>query len=76
MWWMNEQNRQTKMNQRQEWYMTDNEWWDDDETIDNETAKWWKTLNKIWWIIRYNKFWRQYNMMNTIDNKIRTGTKQ
>ena len=60
-----------------EWrQMIYNEQQDSDEMIDNETAKWWKTLNKIWWIIRYNKFWRQYNMMNTIDNKIRTGAKQ
>ena len=53
-------------------YTTDNKWQGSDEMIDNKTTKQWKTSNEIWWIIRYDKFWRHYDMTNMIDDKIRT----
>ena len=56
-------------------YMTNDRQQDSNEMIDDKTVKQQKTSNEIWQIIRYSKFWRWYDMTNTIDDEIRTVTK-
>ena len=47
-----------------EWWITDNEWWDDNNIDFRQDT----TNNEKWQIMRYDKFQRQYNTMNVIDD--------
>ena len=54
------------------WYIINNEQWDDDDIDFRQDT----TNNEKWWIMRYDKFQKQYSMTNVIDNEIRAVTKQ
>ena len=64
------QDDETRQTNRQEQtiynrqYITDDEQWDNNDIdFEQDTMN-----NEKWWILKYDKFWRQYNTMNVIDD--------